>query len=170
MDSQWLIARLGRNAPLIRGLVEGITPEQAPWKPEPQAWSILEVVNHLYDEEREDFRTRLDLVLQDPERDWPPIDPQGWVAKRSYNTRGLEESLNNFLAERERSLAWLEGLRDADWEKARVHPIAGSLRAGDLLASWVAHDFLHARQLARLHLQYAARQAVPYDGSYAGSW
>lgn len=73
----------------------------------PDKWSILEVINHLHDEEREDFRQRLDLVLANPEQTWPRIDPQTWVTSRGYNERDLSSSLNNFFTERENSLSWL---------------------------------------------------------------
>ena len=67
---------------MFAGLVSGLSLEQARWKPSLDKWSILEVVNHLYDEEREDFRQRLSLVLADPMQPWPPIDPRTWVTSR----------------------------------------------------------------------------------------
>ena len=42
--------------------------------------------------------------------------------------------------------------------------------AGDLLASWLAHDLLHVRQLARLHWQYLTAAAKPFQTDYAGPW
>ena len=54
--------------------------------------------------------------------------------------------------------------------RTHTHPIFGGLSAGDLLASWVAHDFLHLRQLARLQFQYASLLAEPYSTRYAGEW
>jgi len=44
---------------------------------------MLEVVNHLYDEEREDCQ-RLQLTLANPEQAWPAINPRGWVAERRF--------------------------------------------------------------------------------------
>jgi hypothetical protein len=38
-------------------------------------------------EKNEDFRKRLELVLNNPEDPWPPIDPEGWVVQRNYNNR-----------------------------------------------------------------------------------
>ena len=48
-----MIAQLAIQAGRIRALAEGVSDEQARWKPDAESWSILEVVNHLYDEERE---------------------------------------------------------------------------------------------------------------------
>ena len=161
--------RLSKNRGAFEGLVRGVSLEQAKWKPAPDKWSILEVVNHLFDEEREDFRQRLELTLVDPAQPWPPIDPRGWVTARGYSERNLETSLSNFLAERQKSLDWLSKLSEPNWQNSNEGP-NGILAAGDLLASWLAHDFLHIRQLSRLHWQYVAAIADPYQTTYAGPW
>jgi len=109
------------------------------------------------------------LTLFDPEKDWPSIDPPGWVTARGYDQREIQPSLNNFLVERETSLAWLRELEAPNWENRHLLP-NGSRSAGDLLASWLAHDFLHIRQLARLHWQHAGSIAAPHHTEYAGPW
>jgi hypothetical protein len=169
MDLDYVIDRMTANAGIIESMVKGINADQAGWKPTPAKWSILEVVNHLYDEEREDFRQRLELILTDPALDWPPIAPQEWVATRAYSERELDQSLNNFLSERQKSLEWLRSLSSPELE-SRHERETGSLSAGDLLASWLAHDFLHIRQLTRLHWQYLTANAHPFQTAYAGPW
>ena len=169
MNLDYFIDRFSKNREVFAGLVRGLSLEQAKWKPSPDKWSILEVVNHLLDEEREDFRQRIELVLADPMQAWPPIDPRTWVTSRGYNDREVDISLNNFLSEREKSLSWLRGLSEPDWQNSNTGP-NGTLTAGDLLASWLAHDFLHIRQLARLHWQYVGAIADPYQTTYGGPW
>jgi hypothetical protein len=169
MDLDQVIERMSANAGIMEGLTKGIGAEQARWKPAPDKWSILEVINHLYDEEREDFRQRLELVLSDPTLTWPSIAPQEWVTIRAYGERNLGESLSNFLTERQKSLAWLKNLRTPNFQNRHEHE-AGSLRAGDLLASWLAHDFLHIRQITRLHWQHLTAKADPFKTEYAGPW
>jgi hypothetical protein len=170
MNLTYFIERLSANREVFEGLVNGVAPEQAKWRPSPDKWSILEVINHLYDEEREDFRQRLDLVLADPKQTWPRIDPQTWVTSRQYNERDLSTSLNDFFNERENSLAWLNRLRDPNWLNRYEHPEGWTITAGDLLASWLAHDYLHIRQLSRLHWQYVRVIADPFRTNYAGPW
>ena len=89
MNLAYFIDRFTKNRDVFEGLVRDVSVEQARWRPSPDKWSILEVVNHLYDEEREDFRQRLELVLIDPAQAWPAINPRGWVTMRGYNERGL---------------------------------------------------------------------------------
>jgi hypothetical protein len=164
-----LFQELARGAEIIRALVSGITQAEAQIKPDPESWSILEVVCHLYDEEREDFRQRLDLILHRPGDEWPPIDPVGWVTARKYNERDLAESLDRFVAEREQSLAWLRRLPAPNWEAECVTRFGG-MKAGDMLAAWVAHDNLHSRQLVELRRVRVVEIAKPYEVQYAGDW
>jgi len=169
MDLDYFINRFSKNLEVFAGLLSGVSLEQARWKPSPDKWSMLEVVNHLYDEEREDFRQRIKLVLADPTQIWPPIDPRNWVTARGYNDKELDTSLKNFFSEREQSLLWLTGLSKPNWQNSNTGP-NGTLRAGDLLASWLAHDFLHIRQLTRLHWQYLSITVEPYQTAYGGPW
>jgi hypothetical protein len=81
-------------------LVAGMTLAEARTRPAPESWSALEVICHLCDEEREDFRQRLDIILHRPQEPFPPIDPQGWVTTRHHNERDLAEMIDNFAAER----------------------------------------------------------------------
>src|SRR5882762_8576606 len=130
MNLKYFIERLATNRQVFEGLTNRVSLEQARWKPSPDKWSILEVINHLYDEEREDFRQRLDLVLTNPEQTWPRIDPQTWVTSRQYNQRDLDTSLNNFFTEREKSLSWLKQLTTPNWLNRYEHPDGSRITAG----------------------------------------
>jgi hypothetical protein len=169
MDVFFLTRQLTDNAARIEALVRGVSPEEASWKPDQDVWSTLELVNHLIDEEREDFRIRLDIILNHPRKPWPGIDPEGWVTERKYNQRDLEDSLRNFLSERDASLEWLSTLENPNWD-APYQAHFGPIRAGDVFASWVTHDHLHMRQLVELHRAHTAHKAEPYRLDYAGSW
>lgn len=169
MELETVLSRMASNAGVIRALVADCSDHQARWKPEPTSWSVLEVINHLLDEEREDFRARIDLVLHRPGEAWFKIDPGGWVVERDYNQRQLDVSLNAFLAAREESLDWLRALVSPDWEQGFDAPF-GRIRAGDVLAAWVAHDVLHTRQLVELRWAYQNTWVEPYDVRYAGVW
>src|SRR6266851_3947592 len=140
MRADLLRQELAHGAQVLPSLLTGITPAEARLKPDPVTWSILEVVCHLYDEEREDFRPRLDLMLHRPADPWPKINPGGWVTERAYNERDVSQMLDQWLAERVRSLEWLDGLAAGDsepeWERELTSPF-GSMRPGDMLASWV---------------------------------
>lgn len=170
MHADALIAQLARTPRALEAIVSGLPPDEARHRPSEGSWSVLEIIAHLLDEEREDFRPRLDLLLRQPGTLGPPIDPQGWVLSRRYNERDLEETLRDFLAERERSLQWLHSLESPRWENELSHPLLGTLRAGDILASWAAHDLLHLRQVTHRLWSRVNDLGRPFETGYAGAW
>ncbi len=167
MQFEALYQELARGVDSVRTLVAGMTHAEARSRPSPDSWSALEVIRHLHDEEREDFRQRLDIMLHRPQEPLPPIDPEGWITARQYNQRDLAEMLGKFAAERAQSLAWLQGLSAPNWEAGYVNAF-GSMKAGDMLAAWVAHDTLHLRQLVELRysrlVSLAARMRLGMPG------
>lgn len=161
--------QLDRQGRAIFALTGGISEGEARWNPNAESWSILEVLNHLVDEEVLDFRCHFEHILYTPQQPWPEIDPQGWVKQKAYNLRSLEDSRKNFLTERETSITWLLKHPSADLDVAIIMDW-GPLTAGDLLASWLAHDLLHLRQLVELRYHLTAKSSQPHDLLYAGKW
>jgi DinB superfamily len=162
--------RLRAGADAITAFVSDVEAEEARWKPSPKSWSILDILGHLVDEERLDFRTRLDFILHRPGEPFPPIDPEGWVREKNFNARVLHELTQEFLAERDGSITWLRGISSPDWSLHYDHPTAGRLTAADMLYAWAAHDVLHVRQLARVRYARLAAVAAPRSLNYAGTW
>jgi hypothetical protein len=167
MNAVVVASQLASTPAAVRAQLTGLPDDIARWKPAPTKWSLLEVLCHMADEERQDFRLRLRLVLESSEAPWPDIDPATWPAQRGYNTREVNASLIDFERERAESLKWLGGLRHVRWDAIHHHPKLGSLAAGDILAAWVAHDLLHMRQMINLRLAALEAGATPYSTRYA---
>ena len=163
------LTALRRNGERIQELAN-TGEDQARWRPDEDSWSVLEVACHLLDEEREDFRPRLDRILHRPDEPWVRIDPQAAVVERRYNEQDLETTLRALAEERALSLDWLAELSDPNWDAEAQAPWGGTVRAGDMLAAWVAHDTLHMRQLVELHRAWSLYRLSRYDASYAGEW
>jgi DinB family protein len=168
MNADALIARLAPFPDTLDALLAKLPEADWRWRPAEGGWSLLEVVNHLVDEEVEDFRARVRHVLFDPSGPWPALDPEGVVVSRRYQERDPGESLRRFREERAASLAWLRGLVAPDWTRSKPHPRVGSLAAGELLASWAAHDARHLQQIAKRLHGLAAKDGAPWSVAYAG--
>ncbi len=169
MEFNSLYQELTNNTEMIRALLAGISQEEAQVKPSADSWSILEVVCHLYDEEREDFREHLDFILHRQSEEWHVIDPQGWVMERKYNEQNFAKMQEKFFVEREKSSAWLNGLLNPDWDKTYTTEYR-TISAGGMFACWVAHDNLHIRQLVELRRMRLENTTKPYNLEYAGDW
>jgi hypothetical protein len=169
MEFKTLYQELQNSAEMIRTLLAGISQEDARIRPTPESWSILEVVCHLYDLEREDFREHLDFILHRQDEEYHVIDPQAWIMERRYNEQDLRAMQEKFFEERQKSLEWLNGLASADWDITHSSQY-GSVTAGEMFSCWVAHDNLHIRQLVELRRARIEKITLPYPLEYAGEW
>lgn len=169
MNYEKIILELDRNKNIFKELLTKIREEQHLWKPKPEKWCLLEIVCHLYDEEREDFRTRVKHVLETPDLPLPPIDPPGWVQERKYIQQNYTDTLSKFLQEREQSVKWLQTLTNPQWDNFYVHPKFGQMTAKMFLCNWLAHDYLHIRQILKLKFDYL-KYLTDEKLTYAGVW
>jgi hypothetical protein len=169
MEFETLYQELRNSTDIINTLLLGISQEDAQFKPSPESWSILEVICHLYDEEREDFREHLDFILYRQEEEYHVIDPQAWVTERRYNEQNFLDMQDQFFSERRKSLQWLKGLDEVDWDTTYTSQY-GSVSAGEMFACWIAHDNLHIRQFVELRRARIENITKPYPIEYAGDW
>ena len=169
MNSINIIQELEKNKAVFKELLSNNIKEAYLWKQEPKKWCLLEIVCHLYDEEREDFRTRVDYVLENPERTLPPFDPVSWVADRNYIGQDYKSKVESLLLERTNSINWLQSLKNPKWDNTYQHPKLGSLSAKLFLSNWLAHDYLHIKQIIRLKFDYLKYHSGE-NLNYAGAW
>ncbi|MFI5203203.1 MAG: DinB family protein [Flavobacteriales bacterium] len=169
MNHTEIATQLKKNSAIFSFMFNGVDVNVYNWKPAPEKWSLLEILCHLYDEEREDFRARLKLTLENPENPLPSIDPAGWVASRKYAEWNYNDTLRKFMEERENSVVWLKSLKGVNWQNTHHHPKFGELSAEMFLQNWLAHDYLHLRQIIKTKYDYLRSTSnVRFD--YAGSW
>lgn len=169
MKYSGIIQELKRNRDVFHVLLKGIPKEEFLWKPQSDKWSLLEIICHLYDEEREDFRARTRHVLENSTDPLPSINPAEWVQERKYIQQDYTESLNKFLNEREQSVEWLQSLISPQWDNYFNHQKFGKMTAKMFLSNWLAHDYLHIRQIVKLKFDYL-KQKTDETLAYAGSW
>jgi hypothetical protein len=169
MEKEHIIKELNRNVDVFRDLLSGIKGDFIFWKQNPEKWCLLEIICHLFDEEREDFRARVKHILENPKLPMNPINPVDWVTERKYIKQNYDFMINNFLDERRISVEWLSELDSQNRENVHIHPKLGELSARMILANWLAHDYLHIRQIVRLKYDYL-KSISGENLSYAGDW
>jgi hypothetical protein len=169
MDHHQIITELSRNKEIFNALLFGKNRNEYLYKPATDKWCMVEVLCHLVDEEKEDFRTRVEYVLRNPLETLPTFDPTVWPETRNYLGQDFNKKLDEFLTERVKSTDWLKGLVEPKWKNANHHPEAGPRSAEYFLANWLAHDYIHIRQLNRLAFEYLQKDSNNVL-SYAGNW
>lgn len=169
MDPIYIIRQLEQNKVVIQSLLTSDKPGAHLWKASPDTWCLLEVACHLVDEETDDFRIRVKTALEPEKYPFLPIDPVGWVNSRKYLQQDFESKITQWIKEREKSLTWLRSLDNPDWNSHFIHDQLGPMSAAKLLSNWLAHDYMHIRQVLRIKHAYLA-QSSGQDLSYAGPW
>ena len=138
---------------LLRGLPDGwIAAHEGG-----ETWSPFDVVGHLIHGERTDWMARLNRILEHGEtKPFEAFNRQAQFDESKDKT--LPALLDEFAALRRDNLQKLTSLRltDADLDRRGRHPSLGPVTLRNLLATWVAHDFDHLMQIARvLATQYS---------------
>lgn len=165
-----ILRQLSANAEVFRALVYTISGEQEEWKPNSETWCMKEVMEHVYNEEIIDFRNHLREMFSNPPLSWGAFHHDEFISVES-----CRQALEGFLKEREASIAWLKSLSLPDWDIASQATFGPGgdvlvLKAGDVLVSWVAHDYLHIRQINELFFAWNETQVSSYSVQYAGGW
>ncbi len=169
MDTEIIIRILQINNNIFNEKLKSARREEFLFKPDESSWCILEVLCHLIDEEMEDFRIRVESILTNPDTPLPKIDPVGWVKSRKYLERDFDAMVVLFYNERQKSVEWLRSLKNPPWQNSHLHATLGPVTAEFFLVNWLAHDYLHLRQLTRLRYQFLQLDSG-FSLRYAGTW
>lgn len=139
-----------RAAPaVLEALLGDCTQEQAQAaRGGDEHWSVVAVVCHLRDaEERGLERMR---AMRDT--DAPLLrayDQDVWARERNYAAADLREALAAFLELRAQHIAELAALPPDGWKRPGHHEEQGRITISDQTLHLVAHDTIHAAQIAR---------------------
>ena len=129
----------------------------------------MEIVCHLYDEEQFDFKFRAQWVLTQPNKLPPPFNTTDWITDHDYVNQDYNKVLQKFLDERDASITWLNNLEHPDWANSYEHPNFGKVTARHYIDNWLAHDYLHIRQIIKQKFDYFNSQ-TDENLEYAGTW
>jgi hypothetical protein len=133
----------------VRELTAGLSGEELGRPEAPGKWSILQVVEHLADQELVNgFRLR-SIVAEDE----PPLrgyDQDLWATRLRYGSAGVGPVLDELRSLRARNLRLYRSLSEAELDRVGLHDERGPESARRLRALTAAHDLLHRRQIARI--------------------
>lgn len=164
-----IIGELEKNKLVFLDLLKDVDSDMILWRQQKDKWCLLEIVCHLYDEERDDFKFRVNWILEKPGDTPPPFNPLDWVTEREYMKQDYTRMLNAFIEEREASVKWIRSLEDPQWDNSYEHKKQGPLTAAYYFNNWLAHDYLHMRQILKLKFDYLEHTSGN-DLNYAGRW
>ena len=140
-----LVQLYGAGYAAIAEALLKITPEELDFKPDPQRWSVREIVHHLADSEMT-AAVRLRLLLAEDRPTLRGYD-QDEFARRLYYDRPHETSLELFRLARQSTSEILDRLTPTEWVREGTHTEAGPYGVESWLKTYSEHAHKHARQI-----------------------
>lgn len=116
-----LVQRLRDQADDVRRLVAGLDEESLAKRTIPDKWSLKELVCHVLRVQRV-FTERLETMLAQESPTFVSYKPDGDAVFEKMAARPAGETVETYLAERERYLERLEDLAPAEWHRTAQHP------------------------------------------------
>ena len=147
-DSLPCLDLLEATPAILRGLMSGVSEEDARWKPAEDRFSIAEVLSHLSHSEGQCYGARVDRFLSEEMPEFEPDDAQ--MHLEVYKNADPEEDFDHFEDQRETNVELLRGLPAEAGNRKALHRVAGEITLSQMLHEWALHDLGHIRQIAEL--------------------
>jgi hypothetical protein len=166
-ERQAALALLARSRTAVLKAVEGVTEDQARWKPMPERWSILEYIEHLavsddalvglvkrslespaHTETEDERRAREQKIRETPIPRGVNRAPEGLKPVARFDS--LKDAVAAFLAARERTIEYARSTTDDLRHHFAPHPVLGSLDAYQWLCGNARHAETHAAHVVEI--------------------
>ena len=131
---------------VLRALLASL-PMEVVLAPNPEGWSLKDIVAHLHDAESIAFSQRIQRMLDEDRPFVHSIDPPARLEAGGYAGRGLSELLEDLARLRAEHVPWLIGLSQDQLGRAGEHDRVGEITVSDVAHQWAAHDMAHLRQI-----------------------
>lgn len=133
----------------LAGLVRKLSRKQLTRRPEPDKWSIAEILAHLVDAEIVGS-WRMRQVLGNNGATLQAFDQNMWAKTFDYAHRDPKESLAVFQMLRANNLAMLKALPKELWENYGMHQERGKESVAHIVRMYAGHDLNHLAQVEKI--------------------
>jgi rubredoxin len=130
-------------------LLADVTDTQANRPPDEAGWSLRQAVAHLRDAQ-DVLAFRVDLIL---EHDNPFLESKAvfeWATNETDRLASLREVFETYRTSRFQTIARLENLPLADWQRRGWHEEFGEMRLYQQVSYFTCHELIHLPQLESL--------------------
>lgn len=133
----------------LERLIKGVSTARLCKRPDPEKWSVSEIVAHLADGEIVGgFRMR--LILGAPGTPIVAYDQDQWATSGHYDKRDPRKSVEQFRVLREGNLALLRSLTPEQWKHYGMHAERGRESIEHIVRMFAGHDINHLRQIEKI--------------------
>ena len=132
----------------LKAALRGVPRKLLLFTPAPGKWSILEILCHLRDMEREGYLERYTRILAENEPHLPDLNGDALAIERDYRGQKAGDVLRYWMRLRRESLRLLKKSKPEQWRRAGIHETAGRLTIDDLVVRHaVGNDTAHLAQI-----------------------
>jgi len=149
-----LLQALAATPKDLQWMFKGVVVSDVRRRPQPEAWSMADVVNHLADVEVR-YLARLKRIVEEERPFLPWMHPNEAVHNLQAS---LPDLLSSFAEVRAGTLAYLQALPPGSWQRPAVHETLGATKLRFVVQTLVNHDTEHLSQI--VEIQQALR-AIP---------
>ena len=145
----------------LKAALKGVPKKLLLWTPGPGKWSILEIVAHMRDMERDAYLARYRRILAEENPTLPDIDGDICAIRDDYRSQRLPDLLRDWLKLRKECLKLLKSVRGPRWERMGTHETAGLLTMDALLRRHaIGNDEAHLAQIEGIKKRAAAVESL----------
>ena len=145
----------------LKAALKGVPKAVLLFAPAPGKWSILEIVCHLRDMERDAYLERYRRILAEDTPQLPDIDGDLYSLEGDYRNQKLSDVLREWTRLRRESLRLLAGVKREQWDRAGIHETAGRLTMADLLRRHaIGNDEAHLAQIDAAKRRHAVLERL----------
>ena len=133
----------------IKKLITSATKKSLHKRPEPNKWSVAEIVAHLAETELVlgwRYRSIVEkngVVLQ-------PFEQDDWAKNSRYEKSDIKEMLEMYAVVRKANLNFLNGLSKEQWENFGMHQERGKETIRHIVNLEAGHDINHLKQIEKI--------------------
>jgi len=149
---------LGKRDPLqvaaatparIRVLIRGLSQSQLSKRPQPEKWSIKEIINHLAETDMV-MCCRARWIAFEDNPTLVPFDQDKWAKGWVREKEPVAESLERLRVIRRSQIRLFRSVSKSDYDRTGCHPERGVVSLREQLETVAGHDLNHLGQIQRL--------------------
>jgi hypothetical protein len=159
-EREKLIERYAIGPKLLREALERAPEEMRKWRPDPDEFSVHEVIVHCADSET-NSHGRIRYLMTEDNATIIGYDPPVWAQAFHYLDHPIEAAMSTVEAVRANTVPILRRATEEQWSHVGTHTEMGPYSAETWLEVYAAHCYDHARQIDAVVEAWQAQQGKP---------
>jgi hypothetical protein len=153
-----LLERFRRGAELVAMSMTGAAGAELDFVPEPDRWSVRQIVCHLADAELVGAMRFRQIIAEDHPT-LQAFDEKAWAVNLDYQKRKASHVIETFRRIRGENYELLKDLPEETFQRTGIHSQRGPMMLVDLLRIYTNHAEKHTVQLSTVRAAYKQSKA-----------